>query len=65
MVSDPIFSCLPKSTDLSGISQPELNAIANRLNDRPRRILDYRTPREVFAELLEKEQQKLLLKATN
>jgi transposase, IS30 family len=56
---------LPKSTDLSCISQPELNAIANRLNDRPRRILDYRTPREVFAELLEKEQQKLLLKATN
>lgn len=56
---------LPKSTDLSGISQPELNAIANCLNDRPRRILDYRTPREVFAELLEKEQQKLLLQATD
>ena len=56
---------LPKSTDLSGFAQPELNAIANRLNDRPRRILDYRTPREVFAELLEKEQQKSLLSTTN
>lgn len=56
---------LPKSTDLSGFAQPELNAIANRLNDRPRRILDYRTPREVFAELLEKEQQKALLSTTN
>ena len=47
---------LPKGTDLSGVSQSELNAIANRLNDRPRRILDYQTPREVFNQLLDLEQ---------
>ena len=34
---------LPKGTDLSGISQDELNAIANRLNERPRRVLGYQT----------------------
>lgn len=56
---------LPKSTDLSGFSQPELNAIANRLNDRPRRILDYQTPREVFSKLLDNEQQKFILNPTN
>jgi hypothetical protein len=33
-----------------------INAIANRLNDRPHRILDYLTPREVFAKLLAEEQ---------
>ncbi len=51
---------LPKGADLSGIVQLELNAIVNRLNNRPRRILNYRTPREVFAKLLEQEQQKNL-----
>lgn len=56
---------LPKGTELSGISQPELNAIANRLNNRPRRILGYRTPREVFSELLDQEQQKSLQNPTN
>ena len=47
---------LPKGTDLSGVSQTELNLIANRLNDRPRKILNYETPREVFVRLLEAEQ---------
>jgi IS30 family transposase len=47
---------LPKGTDLSGVTQSELNAIANRLNTRPRRILGYRTPLEVFAEFLDQEQ---------
>jgi len=48
---------LPKGVDLSDVSQSELNAIANQLNTRPRRILDYQTPREVFAKLLTEEQQ--------
>ena len=43
---------LPKGTDLSGYSQAELTAFADRLNDRPRRILDYQSPRTVFANLL-------------
>ena len=47
---------LPKGIDLSAFSQTELNAIANRLNNRPRKILDYQTPREVFSALLAKEQ---------
>ena len=47
---------LPKGTDLSGVSQIELNHIANRLNDRPRKILNYETPREAFVRLLEAEQ---------
>jgi IS30 family transposase len=51
-----IRAYLPKGTDLSSTSQDELNAIANRLNERPRRILGYRTPREVFAKLLADEQ---------
>ena len=51
---------LPKGADLSGTSQDELNAIANRLNERPRRILEYQTPREVFAKLLADEQIKCL-----
>jgi IS30 family transposase len=42
---------LPKGTDLSGYTQRELNAIAYRLNTRPRKCLDFATPLEVYAEL--------------
>ena len=35
---------LPKGTDLSGYMQRELNAIAHRLNTRPRKCLDVATP---------------------
>lgn len=41
---------LPKGTDLSKASQAELNAIARRLNDRPRKVLGFKTPREVYQE---------------
>ena len=43
---------LPKGTDLSGHSQQHLNDIAERLNDRPRKILDFLTPNEVFRKLV-------------
>jgi IS30 family transposase len=41
---------LPKGTDLSGYTQRELNAIAHRLNTRPRKCLDFATPLEVYAQ---------------
>ena len=42
---------LPKGTDLSGYTQRELNAIAHRLNTRPRTCLNFATPLEVFTHL--------------
>jgi len=42
---------LPKGTDLSHYTQRELNAIAHRLNTRPRKCLDFATPLEVYAHL--------------
>ena len=42
----------PKGTDLSRWSAEDLEAIAHTLNNRPRKILGWRTPAEVFEEQL-------------
>jgi len=42
---------LPKGTDLSVHSHQQLSVVEALLNNRPRKILGYRTPAEVFAEL--------------
>jgi len=37
-----------KAMDVSGFTQARLNAVARRLNERPRKTLDYETPAERF-----------------
>ena len=46
---------LPKGTDLAGYSQNDLNVIAERPNNRPRKVLNFMTPNEVFAQLATQE----------
>ncbi|MBP7521414.1 MAG: hypothetical protein KA896_13355, partial [Leptothrix sp. (in: Bacteria)] len=41
-----------KGTDLSSITPQKLAYIEAMLNDRPRKILDFRTPREVYTEIV-------------
>jgi len=40
----------PKGMDLSNIHQNRLNAVARRLNERPRETLNFRTPAERFSQ---------------
>ena len=40
---------LPKGSDLSGYSQEQLDAIADEMNGRPRKTLDWATPFEVYS----------------
>jgi IS30 family transposase len=38
----------PKGTEISSYSQTQLNAVARKLNQRPRKTLGYQTPAEIF-----------------
>jgi len=40
----------PKGTDISNYSQAQLNAVARKLNNRPRKTLNYKTPAERFSQ---------------
>lgn len=40
----------PNGTDVSQFSQEQLDEVAMRLNQRPRKTLDYATPAHVFAQ---------------
>jgi len=48
---------LPKGTDLSVHTPAQLQAIADELNDRPRKRFGYHTPREQLAKLLADDQR--------
>ena len=50
---------MPKHTDLSIHTVQDLQAIANELNDRPRKRLGYLTPREVFDSLITKDLERV------
>ena len=43
---------LPKGTDLAAFTQADLNRIARRLNQRPRKTLGYKTPAAMLAALV-------------
>lgn len=47
-----IRAYLPRSTDLTTVSQTRLDQIADKLNRRPRKTLGWRTPDEVYAEAI-------------
>ncbi len=42
---------LPRKTDLDALSPAELSALAQRLNDTPRKCLDFQTPAEAFSQI--------------
>jgi IS30 family transposase len=41
---------LPKGIDISSYSQAKLNAVARKLNERPRKPLAFQTPAEMFSQ---------------
>jgi len=42
----------PKGLDLSGYTQAQLNAVARRLNERPRKTLSFETPAERYRQIV-------------
>ena len=39
----------PKGTDLRKVTEARVRAVEDRINHRPRKVLGYRTPAELFA----------------
>ncbi|MEC5218562.1 IS30 family transposase [Actimicrobium sp. GrIS 1.19] len=44
---------MPKGTDLSHLTQDDLDAIAYQMNTRPRKVHDYRSPLEIYGEIID------------
>ncbi|MDP0588046.1 MAG: hypothetical protein QS748_02090 [Candidatus Endonucleobacter bathymodioli] len=42
---------LPKSQSLDNVTDKEILDIQNRLNQRPRKLLDFKTPDEIYSEM--------------
>jgi IS30 family transposase len=47
----------PKGTDFSTISHQQLSFVQQALNERPRKTLDWKTPKQVFANLIQADLQ--------
>lgn len=45
---------LPKRTDFTKLTQSDLDDIVEEINNRPRKVLDYKTANEVYSEQLDK-----------
>ena len=45
---------LPKKRDLSTVSQQEIDMIMDKLNNRPRKRLGFKTPNQVFLQSLKR-----------
>ena len=45
---------IPKKSEFHKISRTEIIHIQNRLNNRPRKILEYKTPNEIFFNILQR-----------
>lgn len=45
---------LPRDTDLNSLTTPQLYSIINLINTRPRKCLNFRTPKEIFNRELDK-----------
>ncbi|MCC5023248.1 MAG: IS30 family transposase [Candidatus Synoicihabitans palmerolidicus] len=43
---------LPKGSDLSTVSYPQLSAYQQMLNERPRKILGWKSPAQLFKQLI-------------
>jgi len=48
----------PKGTDFKKITEKQLKVVQNKLNNRPRKVLGYKTPNEVFQSELLKHKMK-------